>query len=70
MYKEPHLQCKSDECAALWREWYEVKYVERNNERAKTLRDEWCKCADQLGEMVHQEAKKKPGVNFLRRNTH
>ena len=22
MYREPHLQEKSDECAALWREWH------------------------------------------------
>ena len=22
MYREPHLQKKSDECAALWREWH------------------------------------------------
>ena len=22
MYREPHLQKKSDECATLWREWH------------------------------------------------
>ena len=24
MYKEPHLQKKSDECAALWWEWHRL----------------------------------------------
>ena len=24
MYKEPHLQQKSNECAAMWREWFEL----------------------------------------------
>ena len=58
MYKEPHLQKKSDECAALWREWFEL--LSNKNSAAKELRKEWCNCADELGEMVHQEFKTNP----------
>ena len=53
MYKEPHLQKKSDECAVLWHEWFEL--LSNKDPAAKELRKEWCKCADELGEMVHQE---------------
>ena len=31
-----------------------------DHEKAKTLRKEWCKCADELGEMVHHEFKTNP----------
>ena len=26
MYREPHLQRKSDQCAYLWKNWYNYKY--------------------------------------------
>ena len=58
VYKEPHLQKKSDECAALWREWFEL--YSNKDPKAKELRKVWCQCADELGEMVHQEIKTNP----------
>ena len=57
MYKEPHLQKKSDECAEIWYEWYDVNYKEKNKKKAQDLRKKWCKCCDEFGEMVSQEVK-------------
>jgi hypothetical protein len=55
VYREPHLNKKSKECGDIWYEWYDVKYVLKDKEKAKELRKQWCKCASELGEMVHQE---------------
>lgn len=55
MYREPHLQKKSDECAALWREWFEL--FSNKDPASKELRKQWCKCSSELGEMVGQEVK-------------
>ena len=60
MYKEPHLQKKSNECAKLWREWFDVKYNQKDTDRATELRQQWCKCCLELGEMVSQELKTNP----------
>ena len=57
MYKEPHLQKKSDECAQLWREWFNLKYEIKDEENANKLRREWCQCCDEFGEMISQEVK-------------
>ena len=66
MYREPHLQSKSDECAIIWHTWYKTKYGEMDYEKAKTLREEWCNCAGELGEMVHQEYLTNPRYEQLR----
>ena len=69
-YKEPHLQKKSDECAELWREWFslfqdpEKKY----SQETKELRNKWCKCCDEFGEMVSQEVKTNPQYKYKRFN--
>ena len=55
MYKEPHLQTKSNECSVLWYMWIELKKA--NDPREKEMRKIWCKCADELGEMISQEVK-------------
>ena len=60
MYKEPHLQQKSDECAAIWHEWLKAEYTNKNKEKAKELRKKWSKCCDEFGEMVSQEVKTNP----------
>ena len=56
MYREPHLNDKSKECADIWYEWYDLKYEKREIEKASILRKKWCKCCDEFGEMVSQEA--------------
>jgi len=63
LYREPHLQKKSDECAALWHIWFELK--QGNDPLARIARKAWCKCADELGEMISQELK----INDRYKNT-
>lgn len=65
MYREPHLQKKSDECAALWHIWFELK--QSNDQMAVTARKAWCKCADELGELVGQEVKTNERYNCIRK---
>ena len=60
MYKEPHLQRKSDECAEMWREWFYVKYTVKDKEKAKLLRQTWCQCCTEFSEMISQELKINP----------
>jgi hypothetical protein len=67
MYREPHLQKKSDECAAIWYEWYDAKFKDKDEEKAKELRKTWSKCVTEFGEMVSQEAKTNPRYNSIRK---
>jgi hypothetical protein len=60
VYREPHLQKKSDECAKLWYEWFDMQYKERDVEKAKELRKNWCNCCDEFGKMVSEEVKTNP----------
>ena len=60
MYREPHLQKKSDECSALWYEWFDVNYNQKDKEKAKELRQQWCECASELGRLVSEEVKTNP----------
>ena len=57
MYREPHLQQKSNQCAALWTEWYTCKYELRDHEKAKKVRNDWCQCCDEFSKMISQELK-------------
>ena len=67
MYREPHLQKKSDECAKIWYEWFEQKYEIKDEENSKELRRKWCKCCDDFGEMVSQEVKTNPRYTSVRK---
>ena len=60
MYREPHLQKKSDECAKIWKEWYKEKFENKDEEKAKILRKKWGQCVTKFGEMVSQEVKTNP----------
>lgn len=64
VYREPHLQKKSDECAALWHMWYELKF--KKDPLATPARKAWCKCCDELGEMVSLEVKTNPRYKNFR----
>ena len=66
MYREPHLQKKSDECAAIWYKWYHAKFKDKDEEKAKDLRKTWSNCVTEFGEMVSQEAKTNPRYNSIR----
>ena len=67
MYREPHLQKKSDECAIIWYEWYKENFENKDKEKAKILRKKWCKCCDEFGEMVSQEVKTNPRYTSIRK---
>lgn len=60
MYREPHLQRKSDLCAAIWYEWYNYKYGLRDEERAADTRALWCRCVDEFSEMITKEVQENP----------
>lgn len=62
MYREPHLQHKSDECARLWREWFSLfENIEtKRTAECKELRKKWCTCCFEFGEMISEEVKTNP----------
>ena len=60
MYREPHLQKKSDECAKIWYEWFELFEKDKNSKECKKLRKKWCNCVTEFGKMVSQEVKTNP----------
>ena len=57
MYREPHLQKKSDECARIWYEWFDQKYEIKDEEKAKKLRKKWSQCVTEFGKMVSEEVR-------------
>lgn len=66
VYKESHLNKKSNECAILWNIWFELR---QNGDPLKDIaRQAWCKCADELGAMVHEEVKTNPRYKDLTNN--
>ena len=67
MYREPHLQKKSDECAKIWYQWFEQKYEIKDEENAKELRRKWCKCCDDFGKMVSEEVRTNPRYTSVRK---
>ena len=55
MYREPHLQCKSDECRDLWLVWKEIWDKDNSSEEAKEARKKWGQCVTEFGEMISEE---------------
>ena len=60
MYREPHLQKKSDECKELYYEWWYWKYDMNDVQKSKIARQQWCQCCDDFGEMISEEVKTNP----------
>ena len=58
MYREPHLQCKSDECRC-YLVGMERKVWDRDNDskEAKEARKKWGQCVTEFGEMVSEEVR-------------
>ena len=67
MYREPHLQKKSDECTKIWYEWFEQKYEIKDEERAKDARKKWCQCVTEFGEMVSEEVRTNSRYHGIRK---
>ena len=57
MYREPHLQKKSDECDRIWYEWFDQKYEIKDEEKAKKLRKKWSQCVAEFGKMISEEVR-------------
>ena len=65
MYREPHLQCKSDECRDLWLVWKELWDRDNDSKEAKEARKKWGKCVTEFGDLVGQEVKTNPRYKNL-----
>ncbi|MEL1231985.1 MAG: hypothetical protein VXA26_11790 [Candidatus Neomarinimicrobiota bacterium] len=63
MYREQHLQRKSDKCAVLWKEWYNYKFGLKDEEKAKEYRELWGKCVDEHSKMIQEVVKENPIYN-------
>jgi hypothetical protein len=57
MYREPHLQRKSDECADLWLWWKELWDRDPNSKEAQDARQKWGQCVAEFGKMVSEEVR-------------
>ena len=57
MYREPHLQKKSDECAKIWYDWFKVEYEDKDEQTAGEIRKKWCNCVTEFGKMVSEEVR-------------
>jgi len=57
MYREPHLQKKSEECSDLWWAWKKLWDVDIHSEETKKAREIWCKCSDEMSELISHEVK-------------
>jgi len=49
----------------LWHIWFKLQ--EKNDPLKKEARRAWCKCADELGDMVNQEVKTNPRYKDIRK---
>ena len=67
MYREPHLQKKSDECARIWYEWFDQKYEIKDEEKAKKMRKEWSQCVTEFGKMVSEEVRTNPRYHGIQK---
>ena len=63
MYREPHLQCKSDEFRDLWLVWKELWDRDKHSKESQKARKNWSKCVTEFGDMVSQEVKTNPRYN-------
>ena len=65
MYREPHLQRKSDECADLWLWWKELWDRDKSSRETKDARQKWCQCVTEHGKKISQEVKTNPRYKNL-----
>ena len=67
MYREPHLQKKSDKCRDIWHEWFKVKYEDKDEQRASEIRKKWGKCVTEFGKMVSEEVRTNTRYHGIRK---
>jgi hypothetical protein len=67
MYREPHLQEKSDECRDLWWAWKKLWDVDKDSIETKNARKKWCQRVTEFGEMVSEEVRTNPRYHGIRK---
>ena len=67
MYREPHLQRKSDECRDLWLVWKELWDVDKQGKETIKARKKWCQCVTEFGEMVSEEVRTNTRYHGIRK---
>ena len=65
MYREPHLQRKSDECRDLWLVWKELWDVDKFSKETQDARKKCGKCVTEHGKMISHEVKTNPRYKDL-----
>ena len=65
MYREPHLQRKSDECRDLWLVWKKLWDVDKFSKESQEARKKWSKCVTEHGKMISEEVKTNPRYKDL-----
>ena len=66
MYREPHLQKKSDKCRDLWWVWKELWDVDKQCQQTKEARKKWCQCVTEHGKMISEEVRTNPRYHGIR----
>ena len=65
MYREPHLQRKSDECRDLWLVWKELWDEDKFSKETQEARKKWGECVTEHGKMISEEVKTNPRYKDL-----
>ena len=65
MFREPHLQRKSDECRSLWLVWKELWDVDKFSKETQDARKKWGKCVTEHGKMISHEVRTNPRYKDL-----
>jgi hypothetical protein len=66
MYREPHLQKKSDECRDLWLAWKEIWDRDNHSKETQEARKKWSECVSEHGKMISHEVKTNPRYKDMR----
>ncbi len=65
MFREPHLQRKSDECRDLWLVWKELWDADKFSKETQDARKKWGKCVTEHGKMISHEVRTNPRYKDL-----
>ena len=65
MFREPHLQRKSDECRDLWLVWKELWDVDKFSKETQDAIKKLGKCVTEHGKMISHEVRTNPRYKDL-----
>jgi len=64
VYREPHLQKKSEECSKLWWDWH-ASWINKDPDHQEK-RKKWSECSDEFAKLISQEVKTNPRYHGIR----